>query len=764
MAPDTDSAGASDTSSVHAPQHEIEPTGMLTPAPIESNPGTPNWLVDGGASLWQAEQLRSLRLADEESAWKEYAAVLQSLAADDEADTFVYESTPETGQVQYAHNWSLIKALLEKEGLVGQKLSFQAGDEEVLLQQVLNMLAIECDRSEFLAHLITLQQLVKKEEDNLPLGKRLRGEHCTVTWQNLEDHSLGQVSQPADPFVPFHVIPKPGKRRQASAMAQVETVKDEENRMKKEIADKIIFKILETDHPNAVAARRTEDPSKILLGAMGDTRASTMMIYIRVWERMTAWLNFAKGLNWPSEALNLVEYLHHAVTEPCSRTHPQSLLQAVSWLERTAGIIPTQMLSRDSLVQKTVEYCTGLLSVGALPMKQAARLPSVCIAALECFICDPVHSPYLRFRAFTICFKVWATLRQDDIQHFSLSNFRRVGNFFAGELLQTKTTGPTKRVKEVPLVIAENASITGLPWLVCGLSLATEFDIKKRDYLLPECASGGHGFGPRMAKYAAASAASLKVMQSLKVPEVELKEGRVNWCEGQAQLLPPEMVKLWSEHSPRACMPSWTSLMAVEKSVRDLLGRWSPTGSEDYTRTFRMTVRELQLAVVRAIRSKDERLTEEDILEKLKRHMAENEDIPGRAHYDEVCIKWREICTAFQKKLVQHGPDWQDKLDEQFVSRDGLSEPPAVPTEQGKPLIGNADYVIVYSKGRRFARLHSVHSNCPWNKLDLTDNIAVHVPLPEMYNARCKICWPNTCQEQVEMDSDQFESDEGDLE
>ena len=49
--------------------------------------------------------------------------------------------------------------------------------------------------------------------------------------------------------------------------------------------------------------------------------------------------------------------------------------------------------------------------------------------------------------------------------------------------------------------------------------------------------------------------------------------------------------------------------------------------------------------------------------------------------------------------------------------------------------------------------------DCARNKIELNDSIAVVVPLPELCNG-CKICWPDQCQEQLDLDSDQYESAE----
>ena len=761
----------SDTSSIHAgdvrsPANSFEHAQPASVdlhssfSPQHSDLGEPEI---GGASLWQAEQNRQRNELQELAAFHELATILNVQSIDDTADELQYFSTEQDDSDQYKINHALILSVLERLKFTGTKLALQEGEEGVLLNQVLDSLSIQCDRSEYNFHLCGIEELVVAALNNDPLAKRLRGEHWTVTMQHLDDQVLLCNRGAINVTETKPMFPPAGKRRKQHGLQSTGSASVAIDLAQEDIINRISTIILETDHPNSVAARRSDHPAQILRGAMGDTRGSTMKIYLRAWERMTSWLSMSKSLSWPVDALHVVEYLHNAIGEPCCRSHPQTIIQAVSWFERTAGVPAHNMVSKSSLFMKTVDYCTGVLSTGASPAKQAPRLPSICIASLECYICNPSYSTYLRYRAFTICFKTWASLRQDDIQHLSIGNLRLVGNFYAGELLQTKTTGPTKRVKEVPLVVAVGATLTGLPWLECGLEIAKEFDLEARPYLLPDCNSGGRSFGVRMAGYSAASAASRTVFSQLKVPTVSEIDDRVYWTDGQEVLVPPEMISFWSEHSPRACMPSWTALLGVEKSIRDLLGRWSPTGSEDYTRTYRITVRELQLAVIRAVRSKDPRLCEDDVWEKLRRYVdpvSQNETpFPMESH----CAYWKKVCDEFAEQLISFGPASTCPLITPIVSTEGIdtsiNEPPPNKSISNESA---ADYLIVYSRGRKFSRLHSTKSTCPWNKTELNDYIYVTVPLPELYDARCKICWPNQSQELLELDSDQYESSESD--
>ena len=244
----------------------------------------------------------------------------------------------------------------------------------------------------------------------------------------------------------------------------------------------------------------------------------------------------------------------------------------------------------------------------------------------------------------------------------------------------------------------------------------------------------------------------------------------------EVPLLPAALVDFWTEHPPRAFMPSITGLMEVEKSVRDLLGRWSPTGSEDYTRTYRQMVKRLQLKTVKAIRGGDDRLVEDDIWEKLPRYVAEHPEQCAGFDVPQFVARWEKQTDLFLSELKQKGPyhhlgDHGDEEEEAAEVGDGFGEVPSavVTTNLGQALVSEADkpaevsrakkFVIIYSRNRKFARLHSTSSNCPWSRADVFDSSEVDIALPEQYDARCKICYPTKVKD-PESESDVFESDE----
>jgi hypothetical protein len=673
--------------------------------------------------------------------------------------------------------WDQLKQVLVKSGLVDEKLAMQQGEEEMLLEQLMASIDIQPSVLVKRALLKKLEDEVEAQRLRLPLIKRLKGESMSWEYQALEDFRLAMDKKKLPQAQQSEVleVPMPGRRGRLSVAASEQDAAVDEMMELEKIAGEIIDYLLEQDLPNVKMAQQTSEPWKILRGALGDSRMGTMKVYWRVWRSFLTWLLAKRQMSWPSTHLLVVEYLHEAVNEPCARSHPQSLIQALAWMERAGGVKPADQLSREPLLMKTVEFIIGKLSQGIDPAKQAPRLPILILAALESYVCHKKAPIYLRYRAFTILFKVWGTLRQDDIQHLSPGRLRMVSDSVVGELMRTKTTGATKRVKEVPLVIATGASITGMPWLQVGMKLIADYKLFDKKYLLPV---KGQPFGTRMAKYAAASAASKAVLEGLQRPRAWTRSSTASsslpmilwdFTANEMPLVPPELIDFWTEHSPRACVPSWTGLLGVEKSIRDLLGRWSPTGSEDYTRTYRLMVKKMQLEVVKAIRSGDERLQEDDIYERLPRYVAEHPEQCVGFDAPRWAARWKKLTDLFINELKTKGPyvptssleDEELELIEQDQDSFGPGSSQILAPEDDKPkeVQRVKKYVIVYSRNRRFARLHSTSTNCPWSKAEVFDSSEVDTALPDQYDARCKICWPTRVGDPAE-ESDCWESDE----
>ena len=67
-------------------------------------------------------------------------------------------------------------------------------------------------------------------------------------------------------------------------------------------------------------------------------------------------------------------------------------------------------------------------------------------------------------------------------------------------------------------------------------------------------------------------------------------------------LIPHGWERYWTEHSERATLSSALAAVGVAKTDRDLLGRWTPEGSDQYVRTYNSVVGKLQVKYAEPVR------------------------------------------------------------------------------------------------------------------------------------------------------------------
>lgn len=205
------------------------------------------------------------------------------------------------------------------------------------------------------------------------------------------------------------------------------------------------------------------------------------------------------------------------------------------------------------------------------------------------------------------------------------------------------------------------------------------------------------------------------------------------------------------------------------KSERDLLGRWSPEGSDQYVRSYNAVITRLQRVFAAAVRRGDayKRLDEGAVLEDLKIWLVE---------------KWRMDkegairAVDNWKNKVKVGP--MDGADSEELgaatevassSEDTpLDTPPPTITDEGmlnrvkmRKIEGErtASFLVVFNRINR-GKLHRLGQQGCWmarcrefNNAELYEEL----PAPEMYSSRCKLCWPEKGQPDQESSSDSEE-------
>ena len=94
-----------------------------------------------------------------------------------------------------------------------------------------------------------------------------------------------------------------------------------------------------------------------------------------------------------------------------------------------------------------------ILSKDKPPTQRAPRYPVVMMEAFEHVVEDDSQRIGFRLVAWVKLVKLWATLRWDDVQKIIPKEFKFYGGRMTTILRTTKTTGPSKRVQELPVCV-----------------------------------------------------------------------------------------------------------------------------------------------------------------------------------------------------------------------------------------------------------------------------------------------------------------------
>ena len=213
----------------------------------------------------------------------------------------------------------------------------------------------------------------------------------------------------------------------------------------------------------------------------------------------------------------------------------------------------------------------------------------------------------------------------------------------------TKTTGPSKRVQELPVCISECAYVSSLFWLKTGFDLLKQHAAFERDYLLPKLNDEWSGFRRIMALYGDISAYSAKVRRKAVRPGTDIA------------VIHPLLAPLLTEHSERATIPMGLALLQTPKDERDMLGRWKPDGSDTYIRMYNGVVNRLQHRFATAVKKDDHDRTkildERDVVESVMSWIAERCDTIDSEAVDRILAHLEESMKSAPGHRLSSGND-----------------------------------------------------------------------------------------------------------
>ena len=380
-------------------------------------------------------------------------------------------------------------------------------------------------------------------------------------------------------------------------------------------------------------------PDTLISRLAGGKRLSTIKKHVRTIRLLVRWSNAVLQRSLPYDWTGYALYLEDLAKEPCGPSVPRSILKAVDFLEMVGGVKESIRIGRDSnLVQIANDITIELKSGNTRGKKKSPPQAFAALVSSEVAIMDSTAPVYTRLFHWTKLIKHWAALRWDDTMHTPPRLARMTVEGLTLVVTQTKTTGPGKKVETIYAYVSAEAYFYAPDWLSCGWRLFQELGQKDREYWLPLPDRSLEGFSDRAPRYG----------DALTMARQEMKELTAVWAtqgangvifdflmdsEGMPEpLFEPCMQLFWKLHGDRATIVNWALVLGFDKEVRQFLGRWSPSASDEYIRVQKFVTMKTQKEISARIRRGDLQdsgfLGEVDTWDELARWAESNQFLP----------------------------------------------------------------------------------------------------------------------------------------
>jgi hypothetical protein len=502
--------------------------------------------------------------------------------------------------------------------------------------------------------------------------------------------------------------------------------------------------------PAYLESRGALDPQAAERGLLGSSRGATMRLRVKAWEAFVRWLQWRRGACWPKVVIDLIDYISEIMRESPTASFPKTFAASLGWFEARAGFPLDHRFSNNEQFRRVVERAKTDAGEAQGEIKRAPRFPVSLIAALEVAVVSEVPFPKgLRVVAWARLLKIYGVLRTDDLQRLKPANITMGEAGLVGKLLRTKCTGPGKKVRELVVFVPAEASVANTKWLQVGYDLwlkAVPYRMgEDLDFFLPRLSGDMQYFVPKVASSSDLAGMFMKVLTLLRMPV----DGGIGLVPGPDLMLEESMAVAWTGHSERASLPSLAATLGIPRSERDYLGRWSPSGSDEYVRTYRSVMKKTMGILLGAVAGVDpyQVLDEAEAYETamavmIKKGMSAS--ISGT-----VCDGVKQRARAVLDLLENLASEGLSPPAPSFVGQ--LPEATEVDGERGLDEKEEKEAKYVVSVGRRNDRSRPVdclhlRDGC-WRGRGLVfsnyELILVDPPPEGSYSMVCKTCWPS---------------------
>ena len=629
----------------------------------------------------------------------------------------------------------MIWSILQSFGFNERKLALSdQADAELIAEQVCSHVGCICERD----HVESVRVLISSCQLKEPVRKRLRGDHHLdpLLVEDRISEASGSVLVPRTSMT--SAIATGSKHSTRPLGIRHRPVQDQSNaHEKRDLAQRdkwareLYMELCRIKSPILANIEQCVGQERIHLAIAGKTRTSTLKRYVKCWQDWQHWKHCVWGENSNVHPSMFCEYLFSRFDEPCGPTIPGLICKAVHWFEKLAGLDRRDMVTDSRAVLQIRDYIVEQLSKDAPPPRRAPRYPVVMIEAMEKTVLKTEAAMGLRLISWVKLVKIWGSLRFDDVQKINPESLSMLEGRMTTTLRVTKTSGPGKRVQELPVCISEHAYIWDARWLKAGFDLLKNEADFDRDYLIPQLDEDWNSFRKKAASYNDMSVYACGLRRALR-SNVTFEE-----------LIQDELASFWTEHSERATLPTGLAMIGVVKTDRDLVGRWKPDASDSYVRSYNGLVAKLQNKFANFCRREDRSklLDEIDVLESAQAWL--------KARKREISVDERqEIVSRLGDTLKEFLPPDEAWVEEEEYNDDTLISDLIVSKRDGETVqheVKNRQmgFVVVHNNAR-CRRLHKIEGGCWMAKSRVFKVAEEYTDMPEdsKYTHVCKVCWP----------------------
>ena len=501
-------------------------------------------------------------------------------------------------------------------------------------------------------------------------------------------------------------VSKSGYRK--AAKQPTESRLDLEHLEKERWAATLAAYIKEAELPLCKVAEATSNPTQILLKSFGSRRAKTLRNRARSWAKVRSWLLLVKSRVFPVAVSDMLDYLLYLEQEGLKKSHVHEVAAALAVIEDVGLVGQEQRISAQRVWVQVCQNLQTETEIGNTNRHMAPPFSVAVILSMEISVCDADIPEYHRALIWVVLLCVWACMRISDLEGLDPRRLSMSRLGFKAVLTKTKTTGPGKRVLEVPVFVHRRVTLSGFDWLTAGWSMWDHYSRAfPRDYFLMKPNDSGQSPTNKYMNTAHFASYLRKILRQLPVP-VRARFNRQWKLVDGSELVTEDLALFWSGHSMRHFVPTAAAAMGFSKEERDFVGRWHVNlhQSNDYLLSSRQNVHKIQVGVAKGICDGSQTYDESELLSDLEAFVA------GRGG-DAAEVKRCHVVMKRVDNSWQLGTAWPD--DEEFERTDYWAmrheeQSSDMAPKEGNDGIQKSSYFVVISRRSGFRRLHKINA------------------------------------------------------